>query len=68
MFFGMGFVFRDDDLVVDYGGVGYLYNELEVKVYVFVVINLGNGLGWVIIIGLVIMRYVIVLIFKLNRL
>lgn len=51
MFFGMGFVFRDDDLVVDYGGVGYLYNELEVKVYVFVVINLGNGLGWVIIIG-----------------
>uniref|UniRef100_K1P4U8 Sushi, von Willebrand factor type A, EGF and pentraxin domain-containing protein 1 n=1 Tax=Magallana gigas TaxID=29159 RepID=K1P4U8_MAGGI len=56
----MGSAPRDDDLAADYGGVGYLYNELEVKVYVPVATNSGNGPGWAITTGLAIMRYVTV--------
>ncbi|XP_065928540.1 uncharacterized protein [Magallana gigas] len=51
MFPGMGSAPRDDDLAADYGGVGYLYNELEVKVYVPVATNSGNGPGWAITTG-----------------
>lgn len=68
MFPGMGSAPRDDDLATDYGGVGYLYNELEVKVYVPVATNSGNGPGWAITTGLAIMRYVTVSILKLSRL
>ncbi|XP_078319237.1 sushi, von Willebrand factor type A, EGF and pentraxin domain-containing protein 1-like [Crassostrea virginica] len=48
IFPGMGSAQRDDDLAADYGGVGYLYNDVEVKVYVPVATNTAGGLGWVI--------------------
>ena len=51
IFPGMGSAQRDDDLAADYGGVGYLYNDLEVKVYVPVSTNTAGGLGWVITTG-----------------
>ncbi|XP_061195151.1 sushi, von Willebrand factor type A, EGF and pentraxin domain-containing protein 1-like [Saccostrea echinata] len=48
IFPGLGSAQRDDDIATDYGGVGYIYNELDVKIYVPVAQNNGNGQGWVI--------------------
>ncbi|XP_056017004.1 sushi, von Willebrand factor type A, EGF and pentraxin domain-containing protein 1-like [Ostrea edulis] len=49
IFPGLGSAQRDDDLVTDYGGVGYLYNDIDVKIYVPVTQNNGNGPGRVLL-------------------
>lgn len=67
MFPGMGSAPRDDDLAADYGGVGYLYNEFDVKVYVPVATNSGNGPGWAITTGKTTMGYITVQIFQVER-
>jgi hypothetical protein len=51
IFPGLGSAQRDDDLATDYGGVGYLYNDEDVKIYVPVTQNNGNGPGHVILTG-----------------
>lgn len=51
IFPGLGSAQRDDDLVTDYGGVGYLYSDVDVKIYVPVTQNNGNGPGRVLLTG-----------------
>lgn len=64
MFSGMGSAPRDDDVVAVYGGVGYLYNEFDVKVYVPVITNSGNGPGYVITTGKTSVGFVTLLIIQ----
>ncbi|XP_062616087.1 uncharacterized protein LOC134277796 [Saccostrea cucullata] len=45
IFPGLGSAQRDDDIATDFGGVGYIYNDIDVKLFIPVAQSNGNGQG-----------------------